>query len=66
MVSLGLPKDFLETYTTHIRSVEPDQVLAAAKKYLAPGEDAIVVVGDAAKIGETLKKFGTVTIAKMD
>ena len=66
VVSLGLPKDFLETYTTHIRSVEPDQVLAAAKKYMAPGEDAIVVVGDAAKIGETLKKFGTVTIAKMD
>jgi predicted Zn-dependent peptidase len=64
--SLGLPKDYLETYTTHIRSVEPDQVLAAAKKYLAPGQSAIVVVGDAAKIGEALKKFGDVTIAKIE
>jgi len=44
--------------------VEPDQVLAVAKKYMAPGQAAIVVVGDASKIGEALKKFGDVTITK--
>jgi zinc protease len=64
MNTLGLPKDYLETYTTRVRSVEPDQVLAVAKKYMAPGQAAIVVVGDAAKIGEALKKFGDVTITK--
>jgi len=64
MNTLGLPKDYLETYTTRVRSVEPDQVLAVAKKYMAPGQAAIVVVGDASKIGEALKKFGDVTIAK--
>jgi zinc protease len=64
--TLGLPKNYLETYTTHLRSVEPDQVLAAAKKYIEPGQDTIVVVGDASKIGEALKKFGDVTIAKVE
>jgi predicted Zn-dependent peptidase len=44
--------------------VEPDQILAAAKKYLAPGQAAVVVVGDSSKIGEALKKFGDVTVSK--
>jgi zinc protease len=64
MKTLGLPDNYLETYTTKVRSVEPDQVLAAAKKYMAPGSAAIVVVGDASKIGEALKKFGDVTVTK--
>jgi zinc protease len=37
---------------------------AVAKKYLATGQSAIVVVGDASKIGDALKKFGEVTIVK--
>ena len=61
---LGLPNDYLETYVTRVRSVEPDQILAAAKKYVAPDQAAIVVVGDASKIGDVLKKFGTVTVTK--
>ncbi|HEV3198822.1 MAG TPA: pitrilysin family protein [Bryobacteraceae bacterium] len=64
MKILGLPNDYLETYTTRVRSVEPDQVLSAAKKYMAPGQAAVVVVGDASKIGDTLKKFGDVTVTK--
>ncbi|HEY1336281.1 MAG TPA: insulinase family protein, partial [Bryobacteraceae bacterium] len=64
MRTLGLPNDYLETYVTRVRSVEPDQLLSVARKYLAPGESAIVVVGDASKIGDALKKFGDVTIAK--
>jgi zinc protease len=64
MKTLGLPDNYLETYTTHVRSVEPDQIEAAAKKYLSTGQAAIVVVGDASKIGDALKKFGDVTITK--
>jgi zinc protease len=64
MKALGLPNDYLETYTTRVRSVEPDQVQAVAKKYIAPGQSAIVVVGDASKIGDALKKLGTVTVTK--
>ena len=54
----NLPKDYLETYTTKVNSVEPDQIEAAAKKYIAPDNDAIVVVGDAAKLGPALGKIG--------
>jgi zinc protease len=64
MKALGLPNDYLETYTTRVRSVEPDQVLSVAKKYIAPGQSAIVVVGDAAKIGDAVKKFGDVKVVK--
>ena len=64
MNTLGLPGDYLETYVTHVRSVEPGQIEAVAKKYIAPGQAAIVVVGDASKIGDTLKKFGAVTVTK--
>ncbi|MBZ5583423.1 MAG: insulinase family protein [Acidobacteriia bacterium] len=66
MKILGLPNSFLETYTARVRAVEPAQMLGVAKKYVASGDAAIVVVGDASKIGETLKKFGEVTIAKAE
>lgn len=64
MKTLGLPDNYLETYTTRVRSVEPDQIEAVAKKYLSTGQAAIVVVGDASKIGEALKKLGDVTVTK--
>jgi zinc protease len=56
---MNLPKNYLETYTTRINSVEPDQIESAAKKYMATDNDTIVVVGDASKIEEPLKKIGT-------
>jgi zinc protease len=56
---MNLPKNYLETYTTRINSVEPDQIESAAKKYMATDNDTIVVVGDASKIEEALKKIGT-------
>jgi zinc protease len=66
MKALGLPNDYLETYTSRVRSVEPGQVLSVAKKYIAPEEAAIVVVGDASKIGDAVKKFGAVTVTKAE
>jgi zinc protease len=64
MKTLGLPENYLETYVTRVRSVEPDQIQAVAKKYMASGQAAIVVVGDASKIGDALKKFGEVSVVK--
>lgn len=61
---MNLPKNYLETYTTKINSVEPDQIEAAAKKYMATGDDTIVVVGDASAIQKPLEKFGTVRVVK--
>jgi predicted Zn-dependent peptidase len=64
MKVMNLPKDYLETYTTKINSVEPDQIQSMAKKYMAPDNDAIVVVGDASKIQKPLEKIGTFEIVK--
>jgi zinc protease len=61
---MNLPKNYLETYTTKINSVEPDQIESAAKKYMATSNDTIVVVGDAAAIEKPLEKFGTVRVVK--
>jgi zinc protease len=55
--SIGLPLDYLEKYITRIRSVEPDQIQAVAKKIIDPEQSAIVVVGDAKQIGPALEKF---------
>jgi zinc protease len=64
MKTMNLPKNYLETYTTKINSVEPDQIEKVAKKYMATDTDTIVVVGDAAAIEKPLEKFGTVTVVK--
>jgi predicted Zn-dependent peptidase len=64
MQTLGLPKDYLETYVTRVRSVEPHQIQDVAKKYMSADQAAVVIVGDSTKIGETLKKFGDVKVVK--
>jgi zinc protease len=66
MRNLGLPNTYLEKFTDRVRAVEPDQIQAAAKKYMAPESSVIVVVGDASKIGKTLEKFGRVTVTKVE
>jgi zinc protease len=60
--TMGLPIDYLENYTTRIRSVEPDKIQEAARKYIVPDSSAIVVVGDAQKIKPALEKSGKVDV----
>lgn len=62
--TMGLPDDYLEMFTTRVRSVEPDQIQAAAKKYLSPDQADIVVVGDASQIEKPLEKFGKIEVEK--
>ena len=62
--TMGLPKDYLAMFTTHVRSVEPDQIQSAAQKFLDPAKATIVVVGDAAQIEKSLEKFGPVQVEK--
>jgi len=66
MKLLGLPDNYLETFTTNIRAVQPAQIQAAAARYMAPEAASIVVVGDASQIGKTLEKFGKVTVVKAE
>ena len=53
---MGLPESYLEKYVTRIRSVEPDQIQSAAKKYFTPGDATIVVVGDASETRQAARE----------
>ena len=54
----GAPKDYIETFTSRIAAIDAASVQGAAKKWMAPDKDAVVVVGDAVKIREQLAKIG--------
>jgi predicted Zn-dependent peptidase len=58
----GLPADYWDTYTQKIGAITQDEVQRAAKKYLDFGRLQIIAVGDASKIAEVLKQYGTVEI----
>ena len=55
---IGLPAEFLGQYVPLIQKVTPEQVRAIGKKYFAPENQSIVVVGDKAAVAEQLKTFG--------
>ena len=59
---VGLPAEFLGQYVPLIQKVTPEQVNAVSKKYFAPENQSIVVVGDAKAVGEQLKAFGEFTV----
>ena len=60
---IGLPAEFLGQYVPQIQKVTPEQVRAIGKKYFAPENQSIVVVGDTAQVGEQLKAFGEFTVS---
>jgi len=59
---VGLPAEFLGEYVPRIQKVTPEQVREVAKKYYAPEQQSIVVVGDQKAVGEQLKAFGEFTV----
>jgi predicted Zn-dependent peptidase len=59
---VGLPAEFLGQYVPLIEKVTPEQVRTVAKKYFAPENQTIVVVGDPKAVGEQLKPFGDFTV----
>ena len=60
---IGLPAEFLGQYVPLIQKVTPEQVRGIGKKYFAPDNQSIVVVGDSAQVGEQLKAFGEFTVS---
>jgi zinc protease len=58
----NFPADYWDKYPQRIAAVTQDQVQADARKLLDAGGVQIVAVGDAKKIGDMLKKFGTVEV----
>ncbi len=58
----GLPGDYWDTYTQKVAAITADDVQRVAKKYLDLGRLQIVAVGDATRIADVLKQYGTVEI----
>jgi predicted Zn-dependent peptidase len=59
---VGLPPEFLGEYVPRIQKVTPEQVREVSKKYFAPENQSIVIVGDQKALGEQLKAFGEFTV----
>jgi predicted Zn-dependent peptidase len=59
---VGLPAEYLVQYVPMIQKVTPEQVRDVSKKYFAPENQSIVVVGDSKSVGEQLKAFGDFTV----
>lgn len=55
-----LAADYWDTYPDRISAITAQQVQAAARKYLDAQRMQIVAVGDPARVGDVLKKLGTV------
>jgi predicted Zn-dependent peptidase len=56
----GLPANYWDTYPQRIAAVTAEDVQRVARKYLNPANIQIVAVGDAAKVRESLAKYGAV------
>ncbi len=56
----GLPPDYWDTYAGKVMAVTADDVQRVARKYVPLDNLQVVAVGDGAKIGEVLKKYGPV------
>lgn len=55
----GLGDQWLQSYLQKVNAVTPEQVSAVAKKYLAPDQMKIVLVGDKEKIAEQVRPYET-------
>ncbi len=60
----GLPQDYLTTYRDRIAAITPADVLRVESKYLQPDKFAIIIVGDADKLRDSLRPFGPLTEPK--
>jgi zinc protease len=58
----GLAPDYVQTYRVRIGAVTASQVQSTAQATIRPNAAAIVVVGDGAKVYESLKGIAPVTI----
>jgi zinc protease len=56
----GLPEDYWDTYTEKVAAITAEEVQRVAKKYVPYDNVQIIAVGDAAKIGDLVGKFGPV------
>jgi zinc protease len=56
----GLPLDYYQTLLERYRAVTSDRLQEVARRYVKPGDLAIVVVGDAKALEPALSSFGSI------
>jgi zinc protease len=68
LVIYQLPDNYFNTYVDKILAVNKKGAEAAAKKYIAPGNVLVVIVGDRSKIEESVNKLklGTATVLSIE
>ena len=59
---IGLPSDYLETYTDKISKVTKEDILRVAREYLHPDDFIFIVVGNEKQFDKPLSEFGPVNI----
>ena len=60
---IGLPPEFLGQYVPMIQKVTPEQIRDMGKKYYAPENQSVIVVGDPAAIAPQLKEVGEFVVS---
>ena len=60
VIFYDLPQDYLNRHIEQLLAVTEEQVEAAARKYVEPGNMVLVVVGDRKVIAEEVEALGTV------
>jgi zinc protease len=60
-----LPADFLTNWVANMHAVTPDEVSAMAARFIRPEKMTVVVAGDLAKVGESVKSLPQLAGAKM-
>jgi zinc protease len=66
MVRFGLPDDHWKRYPGQVRALSDQQITAAAEEVVQPDGMVWVVVGDRAKIEESIRELGYGDIVPMD
>lgn len=61
----GLPDDFLTRWIANIRAVTPAEVSQMARTYIRPERMSVVVAGDLAKIGDSVRALPQFARARM-
>ena len=61
----GLPDDYLTNWVANIRAVTPAQVSEMARQFIRPERMTVVVAGDLAKIGDSVKALPQFAEARM-
>lgn len=61
----GLPDDFLTHWVRSIHAVTPEQVSAVTRQYIQNGRMTIVIAGDLATIGESVRRLPQLQGARM-